>query len=242
MIIGIGAPEIDTLKEIQKPITLALSELHGISGDIVTLPLIVDNVRNIAGGDICIAYNSAVLQAIDVSSVSNALMVSKITDAGIVRIAFADSRKLNGNTLAYIKFKVLSDSISPLKLKSADLYGFDGNIINTIYIDKEFKSWSVAPEQTVLMQNYPNPFNPETWIPFQLKEGSNVKIIIYNLTGEVIREFEIGYKPSGVYSSQDRALYWDGKDKYGQHVSSGAYFYSINAGNFNAVKKLIILK
>jgi photosystem II stability/assembly factor-like uncharacterized protein len=242
MIIGIGAPEIDTLKEIQKPITLALSELHGISGDIVTLPLIADDVRSLAGGDVCITYNNAVLQAIDVSSASNVLMASKITDTGIVRIAFADSKNLNGNTLAYIKFKVLADGISPLKLRNADLYGFDGNIIKTVYIDKEFRSWAVAPEQNVLMQNYPNPFNPETWIPFQLKEDSNVKIIIYSLAGELVREFEIGYKPSGVYTSQDKALYWDGKDKYGQHVSSGAYFYTISAGNFNAVKKLIILK
>lgn len=242
IIIGLGAPEIYTPKEIQKPITLALSELHGISGDIVTLPLIVDDVRSLAGGDICITYNSAVLQAIDVSSASNALMVSKITDSGIVRIAFANSGKLNGNTLANIKFKVLSDSISPLKLRSADLYGFDENMINTIYIDKEFKSWAVAPEQNVLMQNYPNPFNPETWIPFQLHEANEVVIRIHNVTGELVRELRLGYKSVGIYTNQDRSAYWDGRNESGEKVSSGVYFYNIQTGKYSSTMKMIVTK
>jgi hypothetical protein len=234
MAVGLGAPDVNKPASIQKPITLALSELHGTAGDTVILPLKVDDNSNITGGDICIAYNSAVLQAIDVSSASNTLMVSKITDIGIVRIAFAGSGKLNGNTLANIKFKVLSDGISPLRLKNAELYGFDGNPLNTIYIDKQFRSWAVAPERSALLQNYPNPFNPETWIPYQLHEADEVVIRIHNVTGELVRELRLGYKSAGIYTSQDRSAYWDGRNEAGEHVSSGVYFYNIQAGNYNA--------
>jgi len=242
MLVGLGAPDVNKPASIQKPITLALSELHGTAGDTVILPLKVDDSSNITGGDICIAYNNAVLQAIDVSSASNTLMVSKITDSGIVRIAFAGSGKLNGNTLANIKFKVLSDGISPLRLKNAELYGFDGNPLNTIYIDKQFRSWAVAPELSALLQNYPNPFNPETWIPYQLHESGEVVIRIYNVTGELVRELRLGYKTAGIYTNQDRSAYWDGRNESGEHVSSGVYFYNIQADNYNATMKMIVKK
>jgi flagellar hook assembly protein FlgD len=93
-----------------------------------------------------------------------------------------------------------------------------------------------------LLQNYPNPFNPETWIPYQLHEASEVVIRIHNVTGELVREIKLGYKPAGLYVSQDRAVHWDGKDKFDMPVASGVYFYSIQAGSFSAVKKLIVLK
>ena len=239
--VGLGAPDMN-FPAVKKPITLALSDLHGTAGDTVILPLNVDNTNNLAGGDICIVYNNTILQALEVSSTSNVLMVSKISDPGVIRVSFAGSGKLNESNLANVKFKVLSDGISPLKFKSVELYGFDGNSVSLVFTDKEFRSWAVAPERSALLQNYPNPFNPETWIPFQLKEGSNVNIRIYNLSGELVRELEVGYKPAGVYVNRDRAIYWDGKDKLGQSVANGVYFYNINAGSFNAVKKLVILK
>jgi hypothetical protein len=96
--------------------------------------------------------------------------------------------------------------------------------------------------QTSLLQNYPNPFNPETWIPYQLKEVSDVKIRIYTLSGELVREFALGYKPSGLYISRDKAIYWDGRNESGESVASGAYFYSIQAGNYVAIKKMIVAK
>jgi hypothetical protein len=242
MAVGLGAPEVNSSSNIKKPITLALSDLHGTAGDTVILPLNIDNTNTLAGGDICIAYNNSILQASEVSSSSNALMVSKITDPGVIRIAFAGSGKLNRSTLANVKFKVLSDGISLLKLKDIDLYGFDGNPISSIFTDGEFRSWAVAPERSALLQNYPNPFNPETWIPYQLHESSEVVIRIHNVTGELVRELRLGYKPVGQYTTQDRSAYWDGRNEAGERVSSGVYFYNIQAGNYNATMKMIVKK
>ncbi|MBI1924579.1 PD40 domain-containing protein, partial [Candidatus Poribacteria bacterium] len=52
-------------------------------------------------------------------------------------------------------------------------------------------------KRTSLMQNYPNPFNPDTWIPYHLADESAVTVRIYNITGELVRWFEIGKQPAG---------------------------------------------
>ena len=74
---------------------------------------------------------------------------------------------------------------------------------------------------TSLLQNYPNPFNPEIWIPFQLSQDAEVVIIIYDVSGQQVRTLPIGFKPADIYSSAERAIYWDGRNANGESVSSG---------------------
>ena len=93
-----------------------------------------------------------------------------------------------------------------------------------------------------LLQNYPNPFNPETWIPFRLAEESPVTIDIFNSTGNLIRTLSPGTMKAGDYSSQSGAVHWDGQNDNGEPVSSGIYFYTINAENFSATRKMLIRK
>jgi len=137
---------------------------------------------------------------------------------------------------------VLADDVSTLSLKDVELLNTDITIMKSITIDRKFISPLARPQYNALLQNFPNPFNPNTWIPFQLREAGEVTIRVYNSAGELVRQLELGYKPAGLYVSQDRAVYWDGKDKFGMPVASGVYFYSIQAGDFSAVKKLIVLK
>ena len=94
----------------------------------------------------------------------------------------------------------------------------------------------------MLLQNYPNPFNPDTWIPYQLKDASEVFIRIYNSRGQLIREMNLGYKPAGRYIKRDRSAYWDGRNSSGQEISSGVYFYAIQADDFTATKKMIVVQ
>ncbi len=98
------------------------------------------------------------------------------------------------------------------------------------------------PQQNQLLQNYPNPFNPETWIPYQLSQDSPVSVSIYDTTGKMIRTLSIGYQSAGFYNSQDRAAYWDGKNALGERVASGVYFYTLTAGEFTAIRKMLIRK
>ena len=93
-----------------------------------------------------------------------------------------------------------------------------------------------------LLQNYPNPFNPETWIPFKLAQNASVTINIYDTKGQLIRTISVGNKPAGVYLAKDKAAYWDGRDNAGEKVSSGLYFYTLEAGKFRSTRKMVIVK
>ena len=228
----------------------AKSEAHGLKGEIISVPIMVDNIDILSSGDMSISYDSRVLRAIDVLvSPSNEegtndglLMADNISQPGLIRISFAGVERLNNGKLAEIKFEVLTDDVSPLIFKMAELYSPDALPLISKVTNKQFKSWAVASERSALLQNYPNPFNPETWIPYQLHEANEVVIRIYNITGELVREIRLGYKPAGQYTIQDRSAYWDGRNEAGERVSSGVYFYNIQAGKYSATMKMILTK
>ncbi len=99
-----------------------------------------------------------------------------------------------------------------------------------------------SPTKTELLANYPNPFNPETWIPYQLSESAKVTVTIYNVKGEMVRHFALGHQAAGDYRSRARAIHWDGKNQFGEKVSTGVYFYRFTAGDFSATRRMLIIK
>ena len=101
---------------------------------------------------------------------------------------------------------------------------------------------SLIPEETALLGNYPNPFNPETWIPYQLATAAEVTLMIYDINGQLVRHLALGHRAAGVYQSQSRAAYWDGRNEVGESVASGLYFYTLTAGEFSATRRMLILK
>jgi hypothetical protein len=117
------------------------------------------------------------------------------------------------------------------------------NIIQVI-VDAtgKLKVIGLAPSKFALLQNYPNPFNPETWIPYQLSRNASVAVRIYNLKGQLIRTLALGQKTAGTYLVKDRAVYWNGRDDVGEKVTSGVYFYTLQAGEFMATRRMVIIK
>ena len=101
---------------------------------------------------------------------------------------------------------------------------------------------ALTPKETALLPNFPNPFNPETWMPYQLAEDSNVTLIIRSLDGQPVRRLKLGHQTAGTYYSRSRAAYWDGKNKFGEQVASGVYFYTLTAGDYSATRKMLIIK
>ncbi len=120
-----------------------------------------------------------------------------------------------------------------------DLYIFTeaGDVVTSVEPHgKQFLTWGRIKTAEVF-QNYPNPFNPETWIPYNLNEFSDVKVSIFTSNGELIRDFKLGHQTPG-----DKRLYWDGKNADGETVSSGIYFYQFKAGNTESVRKMWLMK
>ena len=93
-----------------------------------------------------------------------------------------------------------------------------------------------------LLPNFPNPCNPETWIPYQLSEASDVTVSIYSADGKLVRTLALGYQTPGIYQSKNHAAYWDGRNELGEPVASGIYFYTLKAGDFFATRKMVIVK
>ena len=97
-------------------------------------------------------------------------------------------------------------------------------------------------KKTILLPNYPNPFNPETWLPYDLAEDTEVLFQIHNSQGLLIRQLSLGYQSKGLYRSQNRAAYWDGRNAYGESVASGVYFYTIHTGRMKATRRMVVKK
>jgi len=94
-----------------------------------------------------------------------------------------------------------------------------------------------TPDDFALRQNYPNPFNPATTIPFDIKVTSRVTLKVYNIRGQVVRTLV-----DEIMDAKSYAIDWNGRNDAGDEVSSGVYFYKIVAGDFQDVRKLVLMK
>lgn len=94
-----------------------------------------------------------------------------------------------------------------------------------------------VPGDFSLHQNYPNPFNGETVISFELPQSEEVRLDIYNIYGQRVRELVSQRLQAGVYRAG-----WDGKDDKGSVLASGLYVYQILAGTYRQQKKLLLIK
>lgn len=93
------------------------------------------------------------------------------------------------------------------------------------------------PETYDLSQNYPNPFNPETVITYQLAEQSHVTMNIYNVVGQRIRTLVEETRQAGSYTVR-----WDGRDNTGKAAASGMYLCRMEAGDYSAVRKMLLVR
>jgi hypothetical protein len=115
---------------------------------------------------------------------------------------------------------VAFDPTNEIVIKTASLVvGIDDN---TPQIPSEFR----------LAQNYPNPFNPVTNIEYDIPKNTNVKITIFDMTGREVAAPVNEFKTAGKYTVSFNAM----------KLSSGIYYYKIQAGDFTAVKKMTLLK
>ncbi len=162
------------------------------------------------------------------------LMVPAGTDAGAFEYKFAAN---------YPGADTVNGGSSPLDNEGAAGHNHlvilvDGPDIEHFLRFGDFTTTSVdqtdnqVPESYSLSQNYPNPFNPSTKITFSLSKAEHVVLKIFNLLGQQVdvlldNDFNFGTYEVNFDASQ---------------LSSGVYFYTLEAGNFSATKKMILMK
>ena len=103
--------------------------------------------------------------------------------------------------------------------------------------DTESKEITPLPESFLLEQNYPNPFNPNTEIGFQIPEDCHVVLEIFNALGN-----KIATLANSQYQAGYHHLIWNSVNLYGNPVPSGVYLYTLKAGNFTQIKKMILIR
>ena len=126
----------------------------------------------------------------------------------------------------------------PLCVITCDIEGT--RIQRTSTSERQERGISAIPTAHALMQNYPNPFNPYTDIRYQIADTrSSVRatLKIYNILGQEVKTLIDELKEQGYYS-----VTWDGQDNNGKEVSSGFYFYRLEADAFSATRCMLLLK
>ena len=185
------------------------------------------------------ANNHVELSWVDSSTIENSYFVLRRPLVG----SFSRIDSLGSNQNAYTDTSVqLGDSYYFVVFCKNSLASSDtSNEVAVLIVNVENED-NLIPSEYAIEQNYPNPFNPSTQIKFSLPVNSNVKIIVYNLLGEVVHELTNQDMNAGTHSVQ-----WNANDISGKKVSSGIYFYElsavgVNGNQFNQVRKMILLK
>ncbi|MCB0284239.1 MAG: T9SS type A sorting domain-containing protein [Calditrichae bacterium] len=150
--------------------------------------------------------------------VNDAIISGRGNYSGETNYEFVDNAVVAGQTYEY-------------KLESVSING----VIN---VEKTVELQIPVPTEYVLFKNYPNPFNPTTNLKFQLPEYSKVTISVYDISGRLVKTL----LDNAAYNAGQHVVSWDATNQDGLKVSSGMYFYRFNAGSFNQLGRMILLK
>jgi hypothetical protein len=211
------APPVASGANVKTPVLHVRGQLVDEAG-MMTLDGLTVSVRNVTNGSV---LGSSV--ATDEYSMTFVKLNSSAAKVGDILEIKADS----GNPLLGIRpvqHVVTAEDVLNGSISLPDLVTYE------------------IPAQSELLANYPNPFNPETWIPFRLAEDSNVSLDIYGASGALVRTIDLGFTPAAVYEGRSDAIYWDGRNNFGEQVSSGLYFYHLRAGEFSATRRMVVVK
>ena len=113
----------------------------------------------------------------------------------------------------------------------------EGMVVLEPGVDKVFVRQTVLPRVYALGQNFPNPFNPATTIQYSLPQAGPVSLKVYDMAGQVVRHLVEQDQVAGSHQAV-----WDGLDKAGAPTANGVYLYELRAGEFRALRKMLLLK
>ena len=230
--------------------SLRLGSDRVVAGETMFVDVSLANVQALMGYGFVLHYDAEKFAFVEAMPAAEDLLTSSggetplfkgwSDEAGQVRIMNGivnGSEVSGGGDIVRLVFRVLRDFADNARFEIAEGLVFDpsqlANPLTGGVLDIQ-----TTPTEFALLQNFPNPFNPDTTIGYELAESADVTLQIYNVVGQVVRTL-VAAEPQSVGRYQVR---WDGMDDRGTPVSSGIYFYQISAGEFQDVRKLMLLK
>jgi len=178
----------------------------------------------------------------------DSLVVMTSTDGGttftsLIRLGPTDMQTAPATTSPFVPTASQWDHrnyLMPLGTNAVEFIG-ESQFGNDLYIDSVCTETNLlgltqtqtgVPKTYSLSQNYPNPFNPSTNIKFDLPKAGIVKLVIYDVLGREVKTLVNEYKQAGEFNIQFDA----------SNIASGVYFYRIEANDFTATKKMLLIK
>ena len=195
-----------------------------------------DDVVNIL--DLVLVASVLGTEGLDLAADVNGDGVVNILDLVLVAGAFGDAAAAPS---AQAPQTLTAADVQTWLTDARSLAGKDAMIKTGIVVLEQLLA-ALTPPETALLLNFPNPFNPETWIPYQLAEDTNVTLTIYDTTGTLVRRLDLGHQLAGYYTNRGKAAYWDGRNEGGESVASGIYFYQLATPSYRHLRRMVILK
>lgn len=212
-------------------------------GEELTVAVDLADFVEVKGYGFSVNYDPSVLEFVRVASENNLLgestlakpQIANKADGTVAVVAYGQTAT-QGNLGVSLVFRTKAEiENSYIDVTEAQLQ--DGSYSLNQVASLGSAQVQTRPEIFGLADNYPNPFNPETTLKYQLPEAADVKLEVYNVVGQVVRTLIADHQNAGRYVVQ-----WDATNDNGQALSSGIYFYHIQAGDFQKTKKMLLLK
>ena len=230
--------------------TLELTSDKVLVGETVSLTVSMANARQLNGFGMELVNDADKFEFVSAAPADNDLLKSEGGETPLFRNwpeegrvsvvnAIIESGSVSGEgALVTFTFKVLREFEDNARFEIARGVVFDADRLQNPVVTLGALDVQSTPTEFALHQNYPNPFNPQTNIPYDLAEGGDVALRVYNLLGQEVRTLVRERQAPGRYTAQ-----WNGMDDRGVSVSSGIYFYRVSvAGKFQDARRLMLLK
>ena len=229
--------------------SLSLGSDRVVAGELVAVDVSLANVEALIGYGFALNYDADKFEFISVASADEDLLTSTggetlfhhVVADGQISVAtgmYNGTAVSGGGDIVRFVFRVLYEFEDNARFEIADGLVFDPSQLQNPAVVAGVLELQSTPREFALHQNFPNPFNPDTTIKYDLAESADVTLQIYNVLGQVVRTLVA----SEAQNAGRYQIRWNGMDDRGVSVSSGIYFYRISAGEFQNVRKLMLLK
>ena len=201
----------------------------------LSVPIVIDQMEGVFSGEMELRFDPSAVRPIGIHKANltrNYFLVSRVSE-GVLRIAFAlvePSEGLGEVALVHLMpFGEVKEGLFSLRAVKLNEGEFSVEIASEVKV--------LLLEGFRLFQNYPNPFNSITTIEYQLPVEAEVRLEIYNLRGQKVKQLVNQQQKVGYYTVR-----WDGMDQTGREAAAGIYLYRIRAGKFSQSRKMLLLK
>jgi hypothetical protein len=205
-------------------------------GDYVEVPVNVKNVTDILSAQFEVDYNDRDFAVVEVRAIgpASSFMSAYHAEGGKLLVAMASSSSFSGGgdivMITLQKKHTPIPAVSTRVQMASALLNESEPVINSKPRDREIVRFALGPVS-------PNPFTDAAVISYSAPARASVAIDIYDVNGRLVRTVISGEVDAGAHQAT-----WDGRDDAGARVARGVYFCRMNAGEFSATEKVVLLQ